>query len=218
MQLASFGWTLSIVPPLRFDRFFHAVVVMGAALPGCGGKQTDDHTASPSGVSDNTGDAGTGDARVDAVQDAAKTDGPVSASDCASPAQFFCADDAGTGCYCDASAPKTASECANPFQFQCSGLGYFSQSGGFGSEQPVGCRCNAGALTPDQCPQAVQFTCTTYDPYFEGCRCDPSAPSSAADCADAGADAQTAGLYLQFRCVSQSPMYGCSCEYVVPIK
>ena len=94
----------------------------------------------------------------------------------------------------------------------------FSQSGGFGSEQPVGCRCNAGALTPDQCPQAVQFTCTTYDPYFEGCRCDPSAPSSAADCADAGADAQTAGRYLQFRCVSQSPMYGCSCEYVVPIK
>ena len=242
MQPASFGWILSIVPPLRFDRLFHAVVVMGASLPGCGGREVSDQTAAPSGISDKTGDADQGAVTLDAAQDAATTDHaapvsdclssscdadavrdaatadhPASAADCPLASQFFCADDAGqAGCHCDASAPKSAADCANPYQFQCVSVAYIPQPGGSGTEQPVGCQCNAAALTPDQCPNSTQFTCTTYDPYFDGCRCDPSAPTSAADCMDGGA--QMIGFYLQFHCASQTPLYGCKCEYIALIR
>jgi hypothetical protein len=161
------------VADLRLERLFHTLVVVGAALPGCGARE----------VADSLADGG---------------DAAASSTDARDPMSPVAdARDA----FVDGGAAKTAADCPTPFQFHCQG-------------SPPVCVCDPHALTPAACEAAGQFVCERYDPYFDSCRCDLTAPKSIADCPDAGMP----GCFEYYSCQSMSPQYGCSCVCIATIR
>ena len=151
-----FGYYRAVTMGRRADRLFHTLVVMGAALSGCGGKSAQDG----SGGSASAG----GPSKV------------VTPSDCAFSADFTCADYTELkDCSCDPSAPHSRADCADPFDFQCQGLPVAPSNGEISTGSPklfVGCKCLAPALRPADCSRPEAFFCARVEPDFADCECD----------------------------------------------
>jgi hypothetical protein len=195
---------------MRADRWFHTLVVVGAALPGCSGRtETTSDPANLGAGSPNAagagvagvagGAAGNGAASggVGGVASSGTTSGgaPTSPTDCAAPQSFVCESyEPLLNCRCDPLAPKYASDCPQVLDFQCAEL----QVGG--TRVYVACRCETPALTPDDCAVPESFRCNVAYPFLSDCHCD-GAVVAVSDCEP--------GFGLC--CQSQEPRFGCEC-------
>lgn len=183
---------------LRARALFHSLIVVGAALGGCGAKvdrSGQGGNAGQAGVSTaGGGGSGEGGSAGQAGVGTSGTTAQVSPADCESTFQWRCDDyDMETNCRCDVSAPLDEKACDSPFDFKC--------------ERPtpyrgVGCRCDPSALDPYDCPHTQQFTCAGGNVVLDDCHCEADAPLSGADC----------GGNRIFLCAGAEPEWGCWCE------
>jgi hypothetical protein len=190
-------------------RMFHVLVVMGAALGGCGPTPpsdgaTDGATASsttgddpgattqaPGPVTTSTTDPATTTSTTSTTSTSTTLDSTGAGStgviddpaDCEFPQQLKCAEYfPPTDCECDKDAPLVPADCEFTPQFKCD-LWYL--------DPPWGCACDLNApLSPDECPVPQAFNCRYYDPDLIGCSCEceygPPHPESEEDCVNTG--------------------------------
>lgn len=144
-------------------RLFHAIVVVGAALGGCGGKTDAPEGSRDAGVGSDRDPRGND--RVDAGADAAVATcaGPVTAPEqCASPADFFCefCSPNVRRCRCDPTAPDDPTLCEKTQDYHCESY-----------EPMTGCRCVKGSpATEADCASPAFFSCRVDEPPI-GCDC-----------------------------------------------
>ena len=194
---------------MRAERWFHTLVVVGAALPGCSGRsqttaESDNGVAGASAGSGSATTAGapsSGAAGGGAGSGGASGSGgmlggpPASPTDCAYPQSFVCASyEPMSNCSCDPLAPKYMSDCPQPLDFQCRKLE------GAGQLQYVGCRCETPDFTPDDCAMPETFRCSVAYPVLSDCHCDGTIVDDA-DCQPG----------YSLCCQGQLPRFGCEC-------
>ena len=170
---------------------FHVLVTLGmsAGLAACAGISESSDGAGGNGASGGTG---------------AKPQ-PICPASCASPSQFVC-DDASdrASCRCDETRAASATACADKYQYRCSAD---TPADCMGSAR-TGCFCDESALTPSDCAPG-QFACVQYYPEAASCSCDPTRPTSKADCVPPD---------IYFFCRYSSPDVDCRCVAAIPIK
>lgn len=170
-------------------KLFHCVVVLGAAVGGCGARSSEPSTRSEAGsggAAEQSGNSPGG------AVTAAGGSGAVSAGGSAGslfvdpdPLYPYChrtrrADD-------DPNAPAEPADCSAPQQFICDQI----------------CRCQTSApLVPTDCANPSQFTCLEREPDC-GCVCDPTGPLTEQDCSHG------------WSCVSYDPPVDCQCRSVI---
>lgn len=188
------------------ERWFHTLVVVGAALGGCAGK-TD---AGPSAIGGSSGNGGSSGGVAPTLTGgvasggALNTTGGVSPSprDCAFDAQFVCDDYATrSGCRCDPAAPKDRSDCPSQFDFVCTALPCADSHGELcvAGSVWVDCRCDPSRARPMDCANPQQFYCATTLPYWGDCSCRSDLALNPAECRDS------------YCCQSDDPSFGCGC-------
>lgn len=194
------------MPPVAAERWFHTLVVLGAALGGCGGKTSEpkDQAASSSGGTESGG----GSASAGRPSQAAGGSGALTPEACSFHGEFVCDDYATlSNCRCDPSAPHDASDCSSPFDFVCDEIPCVPSPtliclGAI----DVGCRCDPSALRPEDCAAPEQFFCDTSRAMWHGCACHPERADDPASCVDG------------YCCQSYDPRFGCECCIVARIK
>jgi hypothetical protein len=172
----------------RRNPLFHVLVTLGvsAGLEACGG------------ISSTRSEAGAGAGGMSAT--------PTCPSSCVHPSAFVCDDSANSaGCRCDETRPQRTNDCPDEFQFRCSAD---TPSGCTGTAR-TGCYCDETVLTPSDCKATGQFVCEGYYPEPASCFCDPTRPTSAADCTE------QAPYYY---CRRTQPDVDCKCVTAIPIK
>lgn len=188
------------MPPVAAERWFHTLVVVGAALAGCGGEtaKTGMPATSGSGGVASAGSSGAGG------PSSAGTAGGALASprDCAYAAEFVCDDyPTRTNCRCDTAAPHQMGDCASPLDFRCTRIPIPCEETPsnlcFGDES-VGCRCDTTGLRPSDCATPEQFYCSFEPGFFTDCQCSPD--DSTSSCGSSG-----------ICCQSDNPRFGCNC-------
>lgn len=196
------------MPPTGAERWFHTLVVVGAALAGCGGK-----TLEPGGPEQSTGGGGTNSQTMNGGTTSASAGQPSQAvggsaslrpEACSFQTEFVCDDYATlSNCRCDPSAPHNASACQSRFDFVCTEIPC-TPSANVICLGPwvVGCRCDASAPRPEDCEAPEQFFCKTLYPNWRDCACRPEPPLDPASCGDA------------YCCQSNDPRFGCDCSCV----
>lgn len=196
------------MPPTGAERWFHTLVVVGAALAGCGGK-----TVEPGGPATSSSGGAMNGGTTSASAGRPSQGGGGSASlrpeTCAFLAEFVCDDYATlTNCRCDPSAPHAASACQSPFDFVCAEIPCVSSDGGLciGSIT-VGCRCDPSAPRPEDCETPEQFFCDTLAPDWRHCACRTEPSADPASCRPG-----------EYCCQSTDPRFGCGCCRVDLIK
>jgi hypothetical protein len=183
------------VPAVGAERWFHTLVVVGAALGGCGGAVSDKDVPAAGGSGGLTGTGGASNAGLGGG-------GSTGTNNCAYDAQFVCDDYATlTNCRCDTTAPLQKSDCASPLDFQCTRLPCKASPGEIclGNDY-VGCRCDPSGLRPSDCATPEQFFCNVELPFFSDCMCVP--PVSPDAC----------GTPRYYCCQSTDPQFGCTCN------
>lgn len=218
------------MPPVGAERWFHTLVVVGAALGGCGGKAGD---APATGGSSGDGGANTSGANTSggfSTYGGTYTSGgispmitlggapgvvprepaggvPTSPLDCAFDAQYACDDYAAqAGCHCDPSAPTDRSSCQSPFDFVCTEVPLCPPSFELCSSTVfVDCRCDPSRPRPEDCANPEQFYCKDAYPQWVDCSCRADLPVDPASCNDS------------YCCQSDDPRFGCGC-FCVRIK
>ncbi|MFZ5895773.1 MAG: hypothetical protein ACOY0T_32250 [Myxococcota bacterium] len=154
-------------------KLFHCIVVLGAAVGACGGKQESNQPevggqgsggAQASGGGTGAGGSGAcGGSSAITIWNCGRPrtacDDPnvvINASDCNAPQQYDC--NSGK-CVCNENAPVVPTDCAHTAQFNCA------------SHSPeCACYCDVDApLDPASCRTGA-WECTSYDPPV-GCYC-----------------------------------------------
>ncbi|MDF2693032.1 MAG: hypothetical protein K0S65_1415 [Labilithrix sp.] len=128
------------------SRLFHAIVVLGAALAGCGGRTDRPREDAGRGPSnDGAPDAGeTSDAGSDCVGTAQRVE------DCASPADFVCescSSSVSWKCRCENGSPESPDACEKPQDYRCQRY----------APLRTGCRCVPGSPSADSDCDAGSF-------------------------------------------------------------
>lgn len=189
------------MPPTGAERWFHTLVVVGAALAGCGGK-----TLEQGGPATRTrgGAMNGGATSASAGRPGQSTGGSGTASPeaCSFHTEFVCDDYATlSNCSCDPSAPHDASACQSPFDFVCTEIPCTPSANVIClGVSVVGCRCDPSAPRPEDCEMPEQFFCTTLYPDWRDCACRPEAAVDPASCPDS------------YCCQSHDPRFGCDCS------
>jgi len=191
------------MPPVGAERWFHTLVVVGAALGGCSGR-----TVSGPETGGSNGDAGantTGGASPmpNLGGFAGQPAGGASPSpkDCAFDAQFVCDDyEAQTGCHCNLNAPTDRSSCESQFDFVCDEVRFCPR----GYDLCIGsvfvdCRCDTTRPRPEDCENPEQFYCASGGPYWRDWSCRSEPPVDPDSCRDS------------YCCQSDDPRFGCGC-------
>jgi hypothetical protein len=199
---------------------FHVLVVMGAALGGCGpvspsggtdGATSSNTTGDDPGVTTSTSGSittsTTGPATTTSTSSTSSTSTTLASTgaigstgviddpeDCEFPQQLKCESyQPPTHCVCDPNAPIVPTDCEFTQQFKCDV---------WWQDPPWGCTCDLDApLAPEECPVPQAFNCSDYEPDFVGCTCEcdygPPHPESEKDC--------TSPYYCEFEPI------GCCC-------
>lgn len=196
------------MPPIGADRWFHTLVVLGAALGGCGGK-TLEQGGPVTTSSGGAGNVGGGSASAGQPNQAMAGGASLRPEACSFHTQFVCDDYAAlSNCRCDPNAPHTPSDCPSPFDFVCTEIPCQPSATQIClGPIEVGCHCDPAAPRPADCETPEQFFCETVAPHWRDCACRPERSADPAAC--------RSGEYC---CQSSDPRFGCGCCRVDRIK
>jgi hypothetical protein len=188
------------MPPAGAERWFHTLVVVGAALGGCGGRIVE-QGRSTSGAGGASNAAGTGSASAGHTSGRAGG-GPTSPDACDFDAEFVCEDyTTRLDCRCDPTRPHDAQACQSPFDFTCVDVPCSAPAGQLCvGTILVGCYCDPSAPRPEDCGAPEQFFCAQPWAPYRGCACNPGDPTDPATCPD------------NYCCQSVDPRFGCECS------
>lgn len=192
------------MPTAGAERWFHTLVVVGAALGGCGGKTNEQGPSLPTSEGGAASVAGANNANAGHPSSAASGGGPTSPKACDFDAELVCEEYATLlNCHCDVGRPHDAQACQSPFDFTCTELPCSAPS----NQVCVGwrlvdCRCDPNALKPADCAAPEQFFCGQAYPPFRDCACRPGSPVDEGSCPDS------------YCCQSYDPRFGCDCSCV----
>jgi len=188
------------MPPSGAERWFHTLVVVGAALGGCGGKTIEEGHTVTGATGGATGGSNTGGGGGSSTS----TSGGIGPEACEADAQFACQDYATRRrCQCDVTRPLNMSDCYNPLDYVCTELPCLDNEPC--TQHFVNCSCGRASLRPKVCEAPEQFFCETTYPFFRDCACRPGPPVDPATCPKS------------YCCQSNDPRFGCDCS-CIPIK
>jgi hypothetical protein len=187
------------MPSAGAERWFHTLVVMGAALGGCGGKSVEEGHTTTGG---DGGAISTAGSSAGSTNNVAGSGGPTSPDECAFDGAFVCQDYVNRlDCRCDSTRPRAASACLSPFDFACADLPCSAP----GNElclatRFVDCYCDPNALKPEDCGAPELLFCDTSRAPFRRCTCHPGPAIYPEQCPDS------------YCCESLDPLFGCDCS------